>query len=74
MQLMGLPDIIGCYKGWFVGIEAKRPGRSPTKMQHYIMKRIEAAGGFAASIHSVEEAEAFLNEIDEVRGGPPSPT
>ena len=65
MQIAGVPDIIGCYRGRFISFEVKRPGKNPTKLQAFMMKRIIAAGGIATTIRSVEEAEAILNEIDE---------
>jgi Holliday junction resolvase len=64
MQIAGLPDIIGCYRGRFVSFEVKRPGKNPTKLQAFIMKRITAAGGIATVIRSVEEARDQLNQID----------
>ena len=48
----GTPDRIVCYRGRFVGIEVKRPGKNgkviePTAIQHKRMREIEAAGGKA---------------------------
>lgn len=63
-QVTGLPDIIGCYKGRFVGLEVKVPGRESTltPRQSLILSQILAAGGIAQMITSVEEAETALGE------------
>lgn len=63
-QLAGIPDIIGVLRGRFVAMEIKRPkvGRV-TVLQAIILRKIEAAGGMARVIHSVEEAQAALDEV-----------
>ena len=43
----GVPDIIACIDGIFVGVEVKREGKEPTPIQTQRMQEIEAAGGFA---------------------------
>lgn len=63
-QEAGIPDIIGCYRGRFVSFEVKRPGNHPTKLQEYKMKQITQAGGIARVIHSAEEAEAVIDELE----------
>jgi hypothetical protein len=58
----GLPDIIGCYRGRFFGLEVKLdPREGPTAKQQYILNEIAAAGGIAACVHSVEEAKRALD-------------
>lgn len=64
-QMVGLPDIIGCYKGRFVGIEVKRPSRKTSgvsKIQKYIIGKILEAGGIAGVATSVPEAIKLLEE------------
>jgi hypothetical protein len=63
LQVAGLPDLMGCYRGYFIGLEVKRPGGEATKLQEFMLSRIARAGGVARTIHSVEEAEAVLNSI-----------
>jgi hypothetical protein len=42
----GTPDFLVCFKGRFVGVEAKRDSKEPLKPKQFIQKRlIEAAGG-----------------------------
>lgn len=73
LQIAGLPDLIGCYLGRFVAFEVKRAsGIEATKLQQYMMKRIKAAGGMTALIHSVDEAFAVLDRI-EALGRPQGP-
>ena len=45
----GVPDIIACHDGCFVGIEVKREGKMPTPLQRQRMDEIEKAGGFAVA-------------------------
>jgi len=62
----GLPDIICCYKGRFVGIEVKKPGGKLTKLQEITLRDIERAGGMAAKVSSLKEVIELLNAL---RGG-----
>lgn len=57
-QRVGLPDIIGCSRGRFVGLEVKLPGEPhpPTPSQLQVLKEITRAGGIAAVVHSEQEA------------------
>ena len=43
----GVPDIVGCYKGKFFGIECKAGKNTPTALQENELKRIVQAGGIA---------------------------
>jgi Holliday junction resolvase len=71
MQVQGIPDIIGCYLGRFLALEVKRPGKDATPLQAHTIERIIRSGGISGVIHSVEEAEAFLNMVpkDSEKGG-----
>lgn len=57
-QSRGLPDIIGCYKGRFFGLEVKLPGKEKTltKLQIKKLADIRAAGGVADMVTSREDA------------------
>ena len=59
----GIPDIVACVRGRFVAFEVKRPGCKPTKLQEATLRRIGAAGGVAAVVHSVDEARATLENV-----------
>lgn len=48
-------DFLGCYRGWFFGIETKRPGKSEcTGRQARTIKEINEAGGYAFVADSVD--------------------
>tara|TARA_B110000503_G_C7061329_1_gene376800 strand:- start:219 stop:518 length:300 start_codon:yes stop_codon:yes gene_type:complete len=42
----GVPDIVGCYKGMFFGIECKAGKNTPTALQEKNLRDIRAASGF----------------------------
>ena len=68
MQEQGLPDLIICYKGRFVGAEGKQPGRQPSRKQKQILDEIEEAGGKSLVFTTVEDVASLLRMIDkEVR-------
>lgn len=46
----GIPDIIGCYLGRFVGIEMKVDNGKPTALQLYNIKQIQKNTGYTALI------------------------
>lgn len=46
----GVPDIICCYRGRFIGIECKANGNKPTKLQQMNLDNIAAQGGLALVI------------------------
>ena len=62
-QIRGLPDLIGCYRGYFIAMEVKKPGGHATDLQAFTIERIKAAGGYATVIHSYEEAQDFLATV-----------
>lgn len=56
----GVPDIVGCYKGTFFGIECKAGKNKPTKLQEKNLSDIKVSGGIALvvnedNMHSVTE-------------------
>lgn len=57
----GVPDIICCCEGKFVALEVKVPGNKPTELQKRTLEAIEAAGGVAAVVHSVDEVKAVIS-------------
>lgn len=59
-QKAGLPDIIGCDRGRFVGIELKvRPNR-PSALQLLTIAKINRAGGVAGVCYSLDDVMALL--------------
>jgi hypothetical protein len=55
-QPRGIPDILCCVRGRFIGLEVKRPGEEPTAYQSAMKVLIENAGGASYIVHSPEEA------------------
>lgn len=41
----GIPDLLVCYKGRFIGIELKAENGRPTDLQLYKIKKIRESGG-----------------------------
>ena len=60
----GIPDIICCYKGRFLGLEAKLPGGRLTELQKRALRKINAAGGIAIRVGSVEDVKSVIAQVD----------
>jgi penicillin-binding protein-related factor A (putative recombinase) len=59
-------DILACYKGRFIGIEAKDgPKKDATPMQEETLRQIKSARGISIVAHHVGEAVEVLNQIDD---------
>lgn len=43
----GIPDILCCINGFFVGVEVKAPNGKPSPLQMYNIRKIRKAGGVA---------------------------
>lgn len=68
ISLIGCPDLLVCYKGYFLGLEVKREhdGRyGVTPRQALEGKRIVNAGGGWAVVVEVDEVKEWLDMIDE---------
>jgi Holliday junction resolvase len=57
----GVPDIIVCFKGRFIGIECKAGDNTPTALQQRELMRIIDAGGSAFVVN--EESLSALVDI-----------
>lgn len=55
----GVPDIVGCVNGMFIGIECKANGNKPTALQVRELERIRNRGGVAIVVDE--------NNLDMVR-------
>jgi Holliday junction resolvase len=62
----GIPDIIACYRGYFVAIEVKVPEKrnNTTKLQEFNIKKIREADGYATVACLVEDVIPIIEEID----------
>lgn len=61
----GVPDIVACVNGWFIGIECKAGINKPTALQQNNLNAIKASGGTALVINenNINELEDCLNQI-----------
>ena len=57
----GVPDIVGCYKGLFFGIECKAGKNEPTALQEKNLRDIARAGGFQVVVN--EENMGRVSEL-----------
>lgn len=61
----GVPDIIACYKGLFIGIECKANGGKPTALQIKHLSLIKQAKGFSIIIdeHNIDMLKSLLHHL-----------
>ena len=60
----GIPDIICCYKGRFLGLEAKLPRGKLTALQRRALDKINAAGGIGRRVETVDDVKAVIAQAD----------
>jgi hypothetical protein len=60
----GIPDIIVCYRGMFLGVECKAGFNKPTALQEREMAEIHRAGGSAMVVRedTLDLLEAWFHE------------
>jgi hypothetical protein len=65
-MMAGLPDLIGCYRGYFFGLEVKTPQQrnNTSRRQDYVHDLIRRAGGLAVVVCSPEEAIEALKSLN----------
>ena len=64
-QAVGIPDLLCCIYGQFVGIEVKMPGEKLRPMQRVALGEIYRAGGIAAVVETVEQGKNLLSYLVE---------
>jgi Holliday junction resolvase len=57
----GLPDIVGCIRGYFFALEVKLPGKHATKLQAHELYEIRKADGHSYVITSVEQVQKAMD-------------
>jgi hypothetical protein len=62
----GVPDLIVCYGGKFIGIECKAGSNKPTQLQELNLKKIKEHGGIAMVINenNIEELNELLKGLE----------
>lgn len=62
IQRKGIPDIIACVNGYFVGIELKAENGIPSELQKWNIKEIRKSGGIAIVLYP-DQLEDFKTMI-----------
>ena len=62
----GIPDILACINGYFVGIEVKAQNGTPSELQLHNVHAINAAGGFAFVLYpsKFDEFKKFVDDLN----------
>jgi Holliday junction resolvase len=64
----GVPDVVACVYGFFVGIECKAGDKEPTALQHKNLGDIIKAWGYSVLFNGSDHSLKFLNAvIDECK-------
>jgi len=68
----GVPDIVGCYKGIFFGIECKAGDNQPTNLQLREGDKIQMHDGYIAIVNekNLLQVEVVLDCIEAERNPP----
>ena len=63
----GVPDIVACLQGKFIGIECKANGGKPTALQEKNLHEIMNVGGFSVLVDEggVETFRSVLKQLQE---------
>ena len=66
MGQVGIPDIICCYKGMFLAVETKAPGKrmGTTPNQDRVIQEIQNADGWAIVVDNVDQLKEFITTIE----------
>jgi len=64
----GVPDIVGCYRGSFFGIECKAGKNKPTPLQQLALDNISKQGGIALVIREDNISEV-VEELTSIQFG-----
>ena len=62
IQRSGIPDLLVCCNGRFVGVELKAPNGKPSELQMWNLLKIDDAGGFGWLLYPAkfEEFKQFI--------------
>lgn len=64
----GIPDLLVCINGRFVGLEVKKPNtiQNTSKLQVYNLTKINESGGRGYVVSSLRDLEKILQELSNV--------
>lgn len=63
-QSAGIPDLIACYKGRFLGIEVKVGNNKPSEIQEVKLEMINNSGGVGIVVWDLETVKNIISVID----------
>ena len=63
----GVPDVVCCYRGYFVAIECKAGTNKPTPLQEAEMAKIRQAQGFVRVVNedNIADVQEVFDTIDK---------
>ena len=61
----GVPDILGCYGGRFIGLEVKSVSGKLSKIQQAQLDAIRQAGGIAEVVTSLQQVQKLFEELGD---------
>ena len=59
----GTPDLLCCYRGRFIAVECKRPGKELDALQKYHREQIRKAGGVSIKADDLHAIDQLLPRI-----------
>lgn len=62
----GIPDVLACCNGQFMGVEIKAPKGKPSELQIYNLRQIDQAGGLAILLYP-DDFELFKALVETVQ-------
>lgn len=65
----GIPDLLCCWRGLFLAIECKQPGKRPRPAQAFVHGRIRRAGGIVLIATSRAELAEQLDRLATTQHG-----
>lgn len=68
VQREGVPDLLVCCNGWFLGIELKAENGHPTALQKWNIEKIRAADGVALVLYP-DQFENFKHMVNLLLSG-----
>jgi Holliday junction resolvase len=64
----GIPDLLVCCNGYFLGVELKAPNGKPSELQIWNIEKIQEAGGIGMVLYP-KDFDSFKELIHELKGG-----
>ena len=62
----GIPDLLVCFKSYFLGIELKAPNGKPSELQLYNLRQINKAEGISILLYpnDFEQFKQFIEQLE----------